>query len=106
VRQRLPQELVSHLTRFLGTQISDLTPDAWHWRQRRVLRADGTTATMPDTENNQQQFPQQGGQLPGLGFPICRLVGITCLTSGAALTRLLVSSTGKGSGQQGLLRSI
>lgn len=105
-RQRLPQELVSHLTQFLGTQISDLTPDAWRWRQRRVLLADGTTATMPDTENNQQQFPQQGRQLPGLGFPICRLVGITCLGSGALLNAAIGKFNGKGSGEQGLLRSI
>lgn len=105
-RQRLPQELVSHLTQFLGRQISDLTPDAWRWRQRRVLLADGTTATMPDTQSNQQQFPQQGGQLPGLGFPICRLVGITCLGSGALLNAAIGKFNGKGSGEQSLLRSI
>jgi hypothetical protein len=61
---------------------------------------------MPDTENNQQQFPQQGEQLPGLGFPICRLVGITCLSSGAALNAAIGKFNGKGSGEQGLLRSI
>ena len=105
-RQRLPQELVSHLTQFLGTHISDLIPDAWRWRQRRVLLADGTTATMADTEANQHQFPQQGGQLPGLGFPICRIVGITCLGSGALLNAAIGRFNGKGSGEQGLLRSI
>jgi len=104
--QRLPQEPVSHVTQFLGAQISDLTPDAWRWRQRRVLLADGTTATMPDTEANQHQFPQQGRQLPGLGFPICRIVGITCLGSGALLNVAIGKFNGKGSGEQGLLRSI
>ncbi len=32
--------------------------------------------------STQQAFPQQVAQLPGLGFPICRIVGITCLSSG------------------------
>jgi len=61
---------------------------------------------MPDTETNQQQFPQQGGQLPGLGFPICRLVGITCLSSGTLLNAAIGKFNGKGSGEQSLLRSI
>ena len=76
-RQRLPVELITHLCQYLGSQLSDRAPDDWCWRKRRVLLADGTTVTMPDTESNQSQFPQQGAQLPGLGFPICRIVGIT-----------------------------
>jgi len=105
-RQRLPIELVSHLSQFLGSQLSEHAPDTWRWRQRRVLLADGTTVTMPDTEANQAQFPQQGGQLPGLGFPICRIVGITCLSSGALLNAAVGKFNGKGSGETGLLRSL
>lgn len=105
-RQRLPIELVSHLTQFLGTRLSEHVPDTWCWRQRRVLLADGTTVTMPDTEANQAQFPQQRGQLPGLGFPICRIVGITCLGSGALLNAAVGKFNGKGSGEIGLLRSL
>lgn len=105
-RQRLPIDLITHLTRFLGTQLSQQTPNEWRWRQRRVLLADGTTVTMPDTPANQDQFPQQGAQLPGLGFPICRIVGITCLGSGVLLNAAIGKFNGKGSGETGLLRSI
>jgi len=105
-RQRLPQEMVERLTRFIGTSLSERSPDTWRWRQRRVLLVDGTTVTMPDTEANQSRFPQQGGQLPGLGFPICRLVGITCLGSGALLNTAIGKFNGKGSGEQSLLRSM
>jgi len=105
-RQRLPVDLISGLSRFLGTRLSRQVPDSWRWRQRRVLLADGTTVTMPDTEANQAQFPQQGGQLPGLGFPICRIVGITCLGSGALLNAAIGKFNGKGSGETGLLRSM
>ena len=105
-RQRLPQEMVERLTRFIGTSLCQSSPATWRWRQRRALLVDGTTVTMPDTAVNQAQFPQQGGQLPGLGFPICRIVGVTCLGSGALLNAAIGEFSGKGSGEQGLLRSM
>lgn len=105
-RQRLPSEMIQRLTRFLGNEMSAQTPDAWRWCDRRVLLVDGTTVTMPDTRENQRVFPQQGSQLPGLGFPICRIVGITCLGSGVMLNAAIGKFNGKGSGERGLLRSL
>jgi hypothetical protein len=61
---------------------------------------------MPDTPANQTAFPQQRGQQPGLGFPICRLVGITCLASGALLNAAIGRFQGKGGDERTLLRSI
>ena len=61
---------------------------------------------MPDTAENQASFPQQGGQLPGLGFLIYRTVGITCLSSGALLNAAIEKFNSKGSGETGLLRSM
>ena len=105
-RQRLPIDLIKHLSCLLGTRLSEQSAQHWCWRQRRVLLADGTTVTMPDTPENQCEFPQQGGQLPGLGFPICRIVGITCLGSGALINAAIGKFNGKGSGETGLLRSL
>lgn len=61
---------------------------------------------MPDTEDNQTAFPQQKGQQAGLGFPICRIVGITCFSSGALLNAAIGRFNGKGGDEQTLLRSI
>lgn len=105
-RQRLPLEMVSHLTQHLGEVIDEHVPAAWRWRGRRVRIVDGTTVTMPDTPANQDMFPQQGSQQPGLGFPICRLVGITCLASGTLLNAAIGRFQGKGGDEQTLLRSI
>lgn len=105
-RQRLPLKMVSGLTRYLGEQISQQSPEAWNWRGRRVRIVDGTTVTMPDTASNQMSFPQQRGQKPGLGFPICRIVGITCLASGALLNAAIGRFNGKGGDEHTLLRSI
>lgn len=105
-RQRLPTDMVSTLTRDLGALLDSQVPDHWRWRGHRVRIVDGTTVTLPDTPANQETFPQQGGQRPGLGFPICRLVGITCWSSGALLNAAVGRFNGKGSDEQTLLRSI
>lgn len=105
-RQRLPLAMVSNLTQHLGALMDEHVPDHWRWQGRRVRIVDGTTVTMPDTLKNQAAFPQQGGQQPGLGFPICRIVGITCLANGALLNAAIGRFQGKGGDEQTLLRSI
>jgi hypothetical protein len=104
-RARLPEIMVANLTRHLGDLI-DQQSQAWRWRERRVRIVDGTTLSMPDTPENQSAFPQQGGQKPGLGFPICRLVGITCLSSGVLVNAAIGRFQGKGGDERALLRSI
>ena len=74
-RQRLPMGMVSAVTQHTGQLIAHRTPAAWHWRGRPVRLVDGTTVTMPDTSANQATYPQPRSQKPGLGFPLCRLVG-------------------------------
>jgi hypothetical protein len=105
-RQRLPVEMVSNLTQHLGEHIIGQLPDDWRWQGRRVRIIDGTTVTMPDTLANQAIFPQQRGQQAGLGFPICRIVGITCHASGALLNAAIGHFNGKGGDEQTLLRTI
>jgi hypothetical protein len=105
-RQRLPLETVAGMVRHTGRLIAAEGSDTWLWRGRRVRLVDGTTVTLPDTRANQTAYPQQSGQKPGLGFPICRIVGVTCLSSGAVLDAAMGDYKGKGSGEQALLRTL
>ena len=105
-RQRLPVEMVSGLARYIGQQIDQRLSDKWWWNGRRVRLVDGTTVTMPDTADNQAAYPQQGGQKAGLGFSICRVVGITCLSSGALLNAAVGRFSGKGGDKHTLFRAI
>jgi hypothetical protein len=105
-RQNLPVEMVSNVARQTGRVIVEHTPDAWHWRGRRVKLVDGTTVTMPDTPENQAVYPQQKGQKPGLGFPIARMVGLICLGSGAVLDAALGPFKGKRTGEHALFRQL
>lgn len=105
-RQRLPLEMVSTLCRQTGRMMSHGAPASWHWRGRPVRLVDGTMISLPDTPANQQPFPQPRSQKPGLGFPLCRLVGILCLGSGAILDAAVGGYRGKGSDEQTLLRGM
>ena len=105
-RQRLPVEMVSTLARASGALISAKSRCSWLWMGRPVRLVDGTTVSMPDTAANQAAYPQSRGQKPGLGFPICRLVGIVCLSSGAVLNAALGRFRGKGGDEQTLLRTL
>lgn len=105
-RQRLPLEMVSTLVRYTGELMNRQVPEQWRWHGKRVHLIDGTTVTLPDTPANQARYPQQGGQKPGLGFPISRIVGVICLSSGALLNASLGRFNGKGSSEQTLLRTL
>ncbi|HET9679931.1 MAG TPA: IS4 family transposase [Gammaproteobacteria bacterium] len=105
-RQRLPQQMVSALVQQTGRLAAERVSKAWQWQNRPVRLIDGTTITMPDTAANQSAFPQQSTQQPGLGFPIGRIVGITCLSSGVVLNAAMGRYSGKGGSEQALLRGL
>lgn len=99
-RQRLPEVLVSTLVRHTARTMTA------QGAGRRVRLVDGTTVPMPDTQANQAVYPQPRTQKPGLGFPLCRLVAPTCLSSGAVLDAAIGPYQGKGADEQTLLRSL
>ena len=105
-RQRLSTSMVYTLARCTGQWVVEHAPCSWHWRNRPVRLVDGSTVTMPDTSANQATYPQSHSQKPGLGFPLCRIVGIVCLGSGALLNVAVSPYQGKGNDEQSLLRSM
>lgn len=105
-RKRLPTPMVCTLARCTGQRVMAHAPRTWHWRNRPVRLVDGTTVTMPDTPANQAAYPQSHNQRAGLGFPLCRMVGLVCLGSGALLDAAISPYQGKGSDEQSLLRSM
>lgn len=105
-RRRLPMGMVSMLTRTSGRLMASRSPLPWRWQGRPVRLVDGTTVAMPDTPANQVAYPQPGSQKPGLGFPLCRVVGLVCLASGAILDAAIARYHGKGTDEQALLRTL
>lgn len=105
-RQRLPVDMLSTLVRHTGTLISAQAHSTWLWNGCRVRLVDRTTVTLPETTANQATYPQQSNQKPGIGFPICRIVAITCLSTGAVLNAAMGHFKGKGGSEQTLLRTL
>lgn len=105
-RQRLPLSMVMALTRETGQLLSAQAPLGWRWRARTVKLVDGTGISMPDTPENQLRFPQPSSQATGVGFPIARLVGVICLSTGAVLEAAVGQLEGRGHSELDLFRSL
>jgi hypothetical protein len=105
-RKRLPEGVLAQLTRSTGRQPQDQAPPNWRWKGRHVKMVDGTTVSMPDTDANQQEFPQPKTQKPGLGFPIARLVVLFSLTVATVLDAALGRYKGKQTGETSLWHTL
>jgi hypothetical protein len=105
-RKRLPVELLCSLTRETGRQITQRADADWLWLGRQVKLMDGTTITLPDTAMNQAKYPQQSNQKAGLGFPIARLVGLLCASTGAVLDAAIGPYSGKTGSEHALFRQL
>ena len=68
-----------------GTGLGCRGRSAVVWKRRRVYVYDGSSVSMPDTPENQAEYPQPDTQKPGLGFPLARIAAIFSLACGAVL---------------------
>ena len=84
-RKRLAESLLYGLMHQSGQRLQQQVPTAWHWHGRAVKIVDGSGVSMPDTEANQQDYPQPSSQAPGVGFPVARIVVVLSLACGAVL---------------------
>lgn len=105
-RQRLPLGVVARLVHQTAREVEGRAAEAWLWNGRRVTLVDGTTASMPDTEANQEAFPQMKAQEAGLGFPIVRMVAIIALATGVVRDLAMGPYEGKETGETALFRAL
>jgi putative transposase len=105
-RDGLPEEVCAQLVRDTGHAVDNEAPPEWLWLGRRVLDVDGSTITMPDTSENQAEYPQPATQKRGCGFPIARIVVVFSLAVGTVLDATLGKHQGKQTGENSLLRTL
>ena len=79
--QAVFDELREHLQRRAAS--------AWLWCGHHVKVLDGTSFSMPDTPQNQREWPQPCTQKKGCGFPVAKMLGLFCLSTGAWLGHAL-----------------
>ena len=84
-RQRFELSTLESVHQHLSDQLRNRTRGDL-LNNRRIVVVDGTGISMPDTEANQEPWPQTKSQKPGCGFPQARLCGCFNLHNGALLS--------------------
>ena len=105
-RGKLSESALHRLAADVADGCERQVPEKWLWHGRHVHLADGSTISMPDTPQNQMEYPQPPQQEKGLGFPMARLVVLLSLATGMAMDMALGSYTGKETGETALLRQL
>jgi hypothetical protein len=105
-RDALPEETCHELVRRTGREVENQAPAEWLWHERRVRVIDGSTLTMPDTSENQTEYPQQKSQRVGCGLPIARIMVIFSLSVGTVLDAAIGKYQGKQTGENSLFRTL
>ena len=105
-RKKLHQKALHDLVVQAAGKIDHAAADDWLWHGRHTKLVDGFTATMPDTPENQKEFPQQKSQKPGIGFPILRACVVLSLATAGVLDAALGPHAGKQTGESALLRQL
>jgi putative transposase len=105
-RNKLNEKALHELVVEAAGKIEYAVPEHWLWHGRHVKLADGFTATMPDTSQNQEEFPQQKSQKPGVGFPILRACVILSLATACMLDAAFGPYSGKQTGEPALFRGL
>jgi hypothetical protein len=105
-RGRLPTGVLRALARRTAEELQAGAPAAWKWNGRSVFVADGSHVSMPDTKENQEDYPQPVVQQEGIGFPLARVTVLLSLATGACHDLAIAPYAGKGTGETTLLRQM
>jgi hypothetical protein len=89
-RAKLKEEELAEIFDHTATSF-EVQPEDQPLNGRRVVVVDGTGLSMPDTKENQAEWPQSASQKKGCGFPTARLLGLFDLASGGLLSYALGS---------------
>lgn len=84
-RARLPEKLLEKLFNYSAQNLEEKVTTEYLWCGRNVKVIDGSTVSMPDTVENQKEYPQPSTQKEGCGFPIAKIGVIFSLVTGAAV---------------------
>jgi hypothetical protein len=66
-RSRLPENLLEKLFTSSAQSLEEKVTTEYLWCGRNIKLIDGSTVSMPDTVENQKEYPQPSSQKPGCG---------------------------------------
>jgi Transposase DDE domain len=81
-RGRLPLEVLQELLTRCTTKMTECVRDTGRWLGHRLFLIDGSSFSMPDTDQLRQHFGQSPQQAPGCGFPTAHWLALVHFGSG------------------------
>lgn len=105
-RGKLSAAALRELTVAVAAEVEDQAEPKWLWKGLHAKLIDGFTFTMPDTPQNQAEYPSPKTQQPGVGLPIARTAAILSLATATVLDLAEGPYLGKETGETALLRQI
>lgn len=106
-RAKLSAPAIRELSCEVAAELEASAEPAWLWKgQYHAKLIDGFTFTMPDTRENQAQYPHPKSQQPGVGLPIARAVALVSLATACVLDLKVGPYQGKETGESALLRAM
>jgi hypothetical protein len=105
-RAKLSLAALQQLVRQSAQQLENQADESWLWHGLHAKVIDGFTFTMPDTQENQEAFPQLESQPQGAGLPIARACVMLSLATAAVQDINIGRYEGKETGESALLRGM
>lgn len=105
-RAKLSLPALQRLVRESARQLEKEASSSWLWKGRHAKLVDGFTFTMPDTQDNQEEFPQNPSQDEGVGLPIARACTVISLATACVCDLGVGPYAGKETGESALLRDM
>lgn len=105
-RAKLSEAALRQLAVETAEELQQHAEADWLWKGRHAKLVDGFTFTMPDTPENQNEYPQNPAQDEGVGFPIARACAILSLATACVMELAVGPYSGKETGETALLREL
>lgn len=105
-RAKLPERAIHELAIDVASEAESQVDPKHLFKGHHAKLIDGSTFMMPDTIKNQNEYPQNPAQKPGLGFPIARVVVVLSLATACVVDVAIGKYKGKATGETALLRQI
>ena len=110
-RAKLSEAALRDLTIEIAAEVESRAEEKWLWKGMHAKLVDGFPVflpkehgTMPDTPENQAEYPQSSSQKAGVGFPIARACAMVSLATACVLSVAVGPYSGKQTGETALLR--
>src|SRR5437588_8509990 len=105
-RAKLPESVIQRMVYDLAASCERQVLTEWLCFGRPVKLVDGAVLSMPDTPENQAEYPQSRSQQAGLGFPTMRTVVLLSLATGMLAAMALGPCSGKETSELALFRQV